>query len=128
MTKNGWIYCMSNPSMPGVFKIGMTVRTPEERLAEANNTDTWRPPTDYVIEYSVPVNDAFNIERIIHAQLEEYGHRIHPRREFFKTSLSTIKSILDAVKADSTPPVLVITEKESDRKHLVLRSGRILVR
>jgi hypothetical protein len=36
----GYIYCITNPSMPGVVKIGMTRRTPEERLADANR-DTW---------------------------------------------------------------------------------------
>ena len=35
--------------MQGILKIGMTERTPIERLNEANTADTWRPPTPYAI-------------------------------------------------------------------------------
>ena len=31
--KEGWVYCISNESMPGLLKIGMTDRTPQQRLA-----------------------------------------------------------------------------------------------
>ena len=41
---------MSNQSMPGILKVGMTERTPETRLNEANASDTWRPPTPYIID------------------------------------------------------------------------------
>jgi len=40
---DGYIYCFSNPSMPGILKVGMTERTPVTRLGEANASDTWRP-------------------------------------------------------------------------------------
>ena len=36
----GHIYCFSNPSIPGILKVGMTDRTPEIRLIEANSSDT----------------------------------------------------------------------------------------
>ena len=29
----GYVYAFSTESMPGIFKIGMTERTPEKRLA-----------------------------------------------------------------------------------------------
>ena len=50
MTK-GYIYCISNSSMPGIFKVGVTNRTIEARLQEANKPDTWKPPTKYVVEF-----------------------------------------------------------------------------
>ena len=119
----------------------MTVRTPAERLVEANTSDTWRPPTEYSLEFAVPVVDALNTERVVHAQLEEYGYRINPRREFFNAPIAIVKKIFEAVREeDAFSPVLVITEKESpvsktrtERdllacKHLCLRSGRTIVR
>ena len=39
----GYIYAMSNKSMPGILKIGMTERSIEERLKEANGTFTLIP-------------------------------------------------------------------------------------
>ena len=38
----GYVYCFRNDSMQGILKIGMTERTPIERLNEANTADTWR--------------------------------------------------------------------------------------
>lgn len=47
--QTGYIYCFSNPAMPGIYKIGMTLRTVEDRLRESNQSDTWRPPSLYKI-------------------------------------------------------------------------------
>ena len=48
---NGYIYCFSNKSMQGIYKIGMTKRTVQIRLAEANKHDTFKPPTPYKIKF-----------------------------------------------------------------------------
>ena len=46
LATEGYIYCFSNPiSQPGLCKVGMTVRTPTERLSEANN-----PPKKWTIK------------------------------------------------------------------------------
>ena len=45
----GYIYAMSNKSMPGILKIGMTERSIEERLKEANGTFTLIP---FIVEMS----------------------------------------------------------------------------
>ena len=83
---NGYIYCFSNPSMPGLLKVGMTERTPEERLSEANASDTWRPPTPYKIEFAKKVSNPSQKEKTLHTLLEQYTDRINPRREFFRVS------------------------------------------
>ena len=83
---DGYIYCFSNPSMPGILKVGMTERTPEARLSEANASDTWRPPTPYKIEFAKKVSNPSQKEKTLHTLLEQYTDRIHPRREFFRVS------------------------------------------
>jgi len=86
----GYIYCMSNPSMPGIMKIGMTMRTPEERLKEANKHDTFKPPTLYQIDFAKEVLNPKTKEGILHDLLERYTERINPQREFFRVSSTEV--------------------------------------
>ena len=77
----GWVYAFYSRSMPGLVKIGMTTRSPEIRLAEANKGDTWRPPEKYRILCALRVRDAAEKEKEIHAAFarERIG-----AREFFR--------------------------------------------
>lgn len=77
----GWVYAFYSRSMPGLVKIGMTTRSPEIRLAEANKGDTWRPPEKYRILCALRVRDAVEKEKEIHAAFarERIG-----AREFFR--------------------------------------------
>ena len=111
---------MTNESMPGIYKVGMTRREPVARLAEANGSDTWRPPTDYVLEYAVRVSDVLETERKLHALLAESGVRIHPRREFFKAPMRTIKILMDRVSAavaDDDDVVVIDTADDDDEPY-----------
>lgn len=87
----GWVYCISNPSMPGLLKIGMTLRTPQERLKEANSSDTWRSPTDFIIEFAKRVHNPLQKERTLHKLLEQYDQRVNPKREFFEVNTATAR-------------------------------------
>ena len=63
-----------------MVKIGMTERTPEERLREAN-CDTWSLP-NWKIEFAKKVSRPLEKESAIHSILQE--KRVSSRREFFK--------------------------------------------
>lgn len=89
----GYVYCFENDSMPGLLKIGMTERTPEERLSEANGADTWRPPTPFSIVVAKRVNDPKIKEKKIHAFLED--ERVN--REFFRISKEKVKLLFDLI-------------------------------
>ena len=78
----GWVYGFASPSMPGVIKIGATRRELAERLAEANASDTWRPPHAYVVACAAEVTDPFACERAIHTLLA--ARRVNHRAEFFE--------------------------------------------
>jgi len=93
--KTGYLYCFSNSSMPGILKVGVTLRTPKDRLKEANDSDTWRPPTPYCLEFAKNVFYPKEKEKILHQLLEKYTKRIHPRREFFQTSKEDVHLFFD---------------------------------
>lgn len=96
----GHLYCFSNTSMPGILKIGMTKRTPEIRLKEANKSDTWKPPTPYVIEFAKRVISPKVKETILHTILAKYSERINPKREFFRVSVKEVKDLFDLMDGE----------------------------
>lgn len=112
----GYIYCFSNPSMPGILKIGMTERTPELRLREANVSDTWRPPTPYNIELAKKVSNVSEKEKTLHTLLEQYTDRIHPRREFFRISVEEIYKFFELMDGEIWTENSDIEEDEEEKE------------
>jgi len=97
---DGYIYCFSNVSMPGVVKVGMTVRTPDVRLNEANSSDTWRPPTEYKLEFAKKVKNPKDKEHVLHALLSKYTERINPKREFFRASPEDVETFFELMDGE----------------------------
>lgn len=115
----GFLYCMSNVSMPGLLKIGFTQRTPEERLRDANASDTFRPPMPYRIEFAKKVFNAKNKEKTLHRLLEQYTDRPNLRREFFKVSTEEVSAFFDLMDGEMWDPkkngeALVDSDKDTD--------------
>jgi hypothetical protein len=96
----GYLYCFSNQSMPGILKVGMTERTPKIRLNEANSSDTWRPPSPYKIEFAKKVLNPKDKETTLHKLLSQYTERINPKREFFRISPEEVKTFFDLIDGD----------------------------
>lgn len=74
----GYVYILTNPSMPGVVKIGKTTRTIEARAHELYQTGV---PTPFKVNDSVFSPNCFELEQSVHGALSEY--RVSPSREFF---------------------------------------------
>jgi hypothetical protein len=113
---DGYIYCFSNPSMPGILKVGMTERTPEARLSEANASDTWRPPTSYKIEFAKKVSNSSQKEKTLHILLEQYTVRIHPRREFFRVTPEEVRKFFDLMDGEMWAETHTEEEKEEEEE------------
>jgi len=96
----GYLYCFSNASMPGILKVGMTERTPEIRLGEANSSNTWKPPTPYKIEFAKKVSNPKQKEITLQTLLSQYTERINPRREFFRVSIEEVKTFFDLMDGE----------------------------
>lgn len=80
-----WVYIMSNASMPGLIKIGMTTTSPLQRSGELGSATG--VPTPFTLEYALEVRNAREVEQLIHKELSEY--RVNKRREFFELDVNT---------------------------------------
>ena len=97
---DGYLYCFSNESMPGLLKIGRTERSPDIRLKEANRSSTYGPPTEYKIEFAKRVSNHKQKETILHKLLEQYTERVNPNREFFRISIEEIKAFFELIDGE----------------------------
>ena len=80
MKRSGLIYCLRNPSMPGLYKIGRTTKSINTRLQQLSQPTG--VPTPFKLDSVQWVTDQVEAERVIHQVLSKY--RLHNRREFFQ--------------------------------------------
>jgi hypothetical protein len=88
---DSWVYILSNPTMPHMFKIGYTKNTPEERAKQISNATGVALP--YNVEWAFHCYDGFGLEQEVHHKLESY--RVSGNREFFEISLEEAKKIVE---------------------------------
>lgn len=74
-----YVYVLSNPSMPGIVKIGFTTTSPEQRIKEINSATGVIEP--WTLEWYVECTEAHDLEKKTHKYLEEF--RIRKNREGF---------------------------------------------
>jgi len=78
--RQGYVYVLTNPAMPGVVKIGRTGRDLRTRLKELSSASG--VPVPFRMAGAVKAADAAAAEREIHERLEHC--RVSRRREFFR--------------------------------------------
>ena len=91
--RNGYVYAARVPG-DKLVKIGRTVKRPEERLSQLNNTSV---PIDYENEFVMAVGDPVAVERAAHQILEKC--RFRNNREFFQCSASKARSAIKQAAA-----------------------------
>ena len=97
----GYLYCISNLDiMPGIYKIGMTLRDPIERLKEANSSETWKIPT-FKIEFAKKVLGPKNKEKKLHKLIEKFTERVHQKREFFRGNIEDIREVFELLDGEN---------------------------
>jgi hypothetical protein len=87
----GFIYVLSNPSMPGYLKIGFTRKSDiAERVSELSSSTS--VPLPFVLEHWSFTHTPQKYETRLHGLFNK--DRVSPKREFFTISLETaIKGI-----------------------------------
>lgn len=96
MPVEGFVYVLSNESMPGVVKIGKTTRAPMDRAKQLYTSGVLMP---FVVEYAVYSPDIDTLERDAHEELNEY--RVSNSREFFRVDVcKAIQTIVGSTICD----------------------------
>jgi len=75
---DGYVYILTNRSMPGLVKIGRTTRSPEQRLTELWQTGV---PTPFEVYHYVRTPSCVQLEAMCHQALADV--RVDEAREFF---------------------------------------------
>ncbi|WP_198174539.1 GIY-YIG nuclease family protein [Burkholderia pseudomallei] len=78
----GYVYILVNPSMPGLVKIGRTLRDARTRARELSSTSV---PTPFQVAFELFAEQHEALETRVHQALTDF--RVDAAREFF--SLST---------------------------------------
>ena len=107
----GIVYCLENPEMPDVVKIGYTTIDIESRLRQLDTTGV---PVPFVCVLALEVEDHLGAERLLH---ETFGdHRVRRNREFFRVSAQRVVAAMRLTGGrDVTPKSDVVTDEDSGR-------------
>jgi hypothetical protein len=88
-----WVYILSNPIQPGIFKIGYTAQTPDERARQISNATGVALP--YEVAWAFRCFNAEQLEGAVHHALNKY--RVNSQREFFQISLEEAKETIELI-------------------------------
>ena len=95
MTGCQWVYVLTNPTMPGLCKIGFTKNKPSERVKQINaGTGV---AMDFVVEWAFPCFNAHDVELQVHHYLQENGFRVNNKKEFFNISVDEAKAVVERI-------------------------------
>lgn len=106
-SNHGFVYVLSNPSMPGLLKIGMTRFNPSRRVQELSSATG--VPTPFQLVYYREFHNCVVAELEIHSLLASKGLRYNDQREFFT---------IDTVEAINT--LLSLEDNEDDYQNIVV--------
>lgn len=106
----GFVYILTNESMPGLIKIGLTDQNDvESRIRSLDTTGVALPFQCY---YAAKVEDNRRVESALHTAFGDF--RIRPNREFFRLDPYKVKAILEVLELEDVTPRTEIVESAGD--------------
>ena len=104
----GIVYCLTNPAMPDLVKIGRTTNI-EHRL---RSLDTTSVPVPFECFAAMEVDDAAGAEQLLHELFSD--HRVRSNREFFEVGAERVATALRLTGGrDVTPTTDVVQDEEA---------------
>lgn len=90
------MYILTNSSLPGMVKIGMTTGSPHARAVQLSTTGV---PDSFKVFGFVKVSDPRDVEQRMHKKL--FKQRVSNKREFFKINPQFALDVLETVSGES---------------------------
>lgn len=103
----GYVYVLSNPSMPGIVKVGRSIYGGRHRAKELYKSITG-VPAPFRVEFEILIDDHSLLERRIHEKLA--SARVNNAREFFRCDVDEAIHVALAVVAESRSMSYVASE------------------
>ena len=88
-----YVYVLENDSMPGLYKIGYTKKTPEYRASQLSRSTG--VPHPFKVAFATRCHDGEGLEYEVHKELEQY--RVNNEREFFSCTLEEAKKAIETI-------------------------------
>lgn len=103
------VYVLTNESMPGLVKIGLTNNdSVESRMAQlSSHTGV---PLPFECHFAAEVNDCAKLEKTLHLLFSE--NRINPKREFFRIDAEKVVLAISIGGFKEVTPGAAETDKE----------------
>lgn len=125
----GYVYILINPSMPGLIKIGRTLRDASTRARELSSASGVPTPYNVALELFSEQHDV--LEDMIHRELSDF--RVDAKREFFRYPIAKAVALLQKLAAPSQNPATQyvaedVTQRLRDKYPTYLRLDVATVR
>jgi hypothetical protein len=98
----GYVYVLTNEGLPGLVKVGFSLKDPAVRATELSTTGV---PHPYVVEYDVLVLNPIDIEQAVHHAFRKEGR--HEAKEFFRVSVSDAITKINQMIVDQGKTILL---------------------
>lgn len=120
--ENGIVYVLSNPAMPGIYKIGITGREElRARLRELYSCTSI--PVPFECEYARRIDNYKQVEKALHTAFRT--ERVNPDREFFRTEPDRVRALLELFDGEDVTPE-VRSDMDKDTTETDKRAGEQL--
>lgn len=116
----GYVYVLSNPSMPGLLKVGRSAHGGSRRAEQLYRTGV---PAEFRLEFEILTDNARHLESVVHSGLTPF--RAGQDREFFTCSIAeAVKCIVDSFLHTHASGFKGITAfaLNSQRRHKLFRT------
>jgi hypothetical protein len=96
----GYLYCISNKTIPGILRIGITFESSPLEYVKQLNKQKIKYVTPFTLEFAKKIKKPKQHELALYALLEHFTIRIQPNKDVFKLNLEEAKMFFDLIDGE----------------------------